>query len=144
MSRFFSEQIRSYHMDRYNRFIILSSLALLAITALIIVTSTNRTGIVEGKVTIGPFNPVEPSTGPVVPPGTYSSRSLILTPRLGAPTYIPLSEDGSFRAEVGAGVYQATLSDCVFLGCKSSLPVSVTVVSGETTVLSIDIDTGIR
>ena len=131
-------------MDKYSHFFLLASIALLAITALAIIANRNETGLIEGKVTIGPFNPVEPSTGPLVPPGTYSSRSVILTSRHGVPTYIHLGEDGRFRAEVSTGVYQVTVSNCIFLGCKSSLPVTVTIVSGETAVLNIDIDTGIR
>src|SRR4030043_192375 len=78
------------------------------------------------------------------PPGPYSSRSIILKPWLGKTIYVPLNEDGFFHAEVKVGTYQATLSDCVFLGCDSSLPRTVEVKPGETTVLHIDIDTGIR
>jgi hypothetical protein len=131
-------------MGKNTRLIYLVSIALLVIIASAVIMNMNETGTVAGKVTIGPFSPVEPSLGSVVPPGTYSSRSVILTPIFGKPTYIPLNEDGSFEAEIYAGAYRATVSNCIFLGCKSSLPVTVTVIAGEIVVLNIDIDTGIR
>ena len=131
-------------MANINRYIIYVTAALLVILAVVVLSNSRQTGIIEGKVTIGPFSPVEPSSGPIVPPGTYSSRSVILTSWLGKPVYIPLNEDGTFRAEVNVGTYDVTVSNCVFLGCKSSLPVRVSIRAGEITVLNIDIDTGIR
>ena len=131
-------------MGSVNRFVFSVTVILLVILGVAVVSNRGQTGVVEGKVSIGPFSPVEPSTGPVVPLGTYSSRSIILEPLLGKTIFIPLNETGFFRAEVKAGSYQATISNCVFLGCDSSLPVKVVIKAGETTVLSIDIDTGIR
>ena len=131
-------------MANNHRFILFVTAALLIILTTVFLYNSGQTGIIEGKVTIGPFSPVEPSSGPIFPPDTYSSRAVILSTWLRKQIYIPLNEDGTFRAEVNVGSYQATVSDCVCLGCESSLPVSVRIKFGETTVLNIDIDTGIR
>ncbi|MCJ7731595.1 hypothetical protein MUP51_04705 [Candidatus Bathyarchaeota archaeon] len=124
--------------------IALIAAGLILVTAYSVLSQRTQTGVIEGKVTIGPFSPVEPSTGPTVPLGTYSSRSIILKPWIGETVYVPLNEDGYFHAEVKTGQYEATLSDCVFLGCSNSLPRQVEIKPGETTTLNIDIDTGIR
>ena len=131
-------------MRSYRRIASVIAAVLILVFAVSILSQRTQTGVIEGKVTIGPFSPVEPSSGSTVPPGTYSSRSIILKPWLGKTIYVPLNEDGFFHAEVKVGTYKATLSDCVFLGCDSSLPRTVEVKPGETTVLHIDIDTGIR
>jgi hypothetical protein len=131
-------------MNTYRRITSVIAVGLILVTVISILSQGTQTGVIEGKVTIRPFTPVEPSSGPTVPPGTYSSRSIILKPWLGKTMYVPLDEDGVFHAEVKAGSYQVTLSDCVFLGCASSLPRTVVVKPGETTILHIDIDTGIR
>jgi hypothetical protein len=131
-------------MPPYKRVTAIIAIVLILITALSIVSLNVKTGVIEGQVSIGPFSPVEPSSGSTVPPGTYSSRSLILTPSWGDAIHIPLNEEGFFSAEVKAGSYQVTISDCVFLGCRSALPRTVVIRSGEKTNISIDIDTGIR
>ena len=102
-----------------------------------------KTGLLKGKVTIGPLCPVEPC--PVTVPNPYTSRIIILLKQTGeffSP--IILQEDGSFEAEIGAGIYTLSLSDCSFLGCNYSLPKTVTIKAGKTTEVEIDIDTGIR
>ena len=131
-------------MVTYRRITSIIAAGLILVSVISILSQRTQTGVIDGKVTIGPFTPVEPSSGPKVPPGTYSSRSIVLKPWLGETIYVPLNEDGFFHAEAKAGTYQVTLSDCVFLGCSSSLPRTVVVKPGETTVLNIDIDTGIR
>ncbi|HEX9913833.1 MAG TPA: hypothetical protein VGB32_02855 [Candidatus Bathyarchaeia archaeon] len=131
-------------MRSYRRIASVIAAGLIVVSAIMVLSQLTKTGVIEGKVTIGPFSPVEPSSGPTVPPGTYSSRSILLKPWLGKTIYIPLDEDGFFHAEVYAGSYQVTLSNCTFLGCSSALPRTVEVKPGETTVLHVDIDTGIR
>jgi hypothetical protein len=131
-------------MVTYRRITLVIAAGLIMVSAFSILSQRTQTGVIEGKVTIGPFSPVESSSGSTVPPGTYSSRSIVLKPWLGETIYVPLNEDGFFHAEVKAGSYQVTLSDCVFLGCSSSLPRDVVVKPGETTIMHIDIDTGIR
>src|SRR4030042_1457774 len=102
-----------------------------------------KTGLLKGKITIGPLCPVEPC--PVKVPNPYTSRTIILQKQTGEffPPII-LQDDGSFEEEIGAGIYTLSLSDCSFLGCNHSLPKTVTVEAGKTTEVKIDIDTGIR
>ena len=57
---------------------------------------------------------------------------------------IPLQGDGVFRTTVPVGNYLVTMTDCDFLGCAGSFPVTVEIKDGEPTNLMIDIDTGIR
>ena len=99
-------------------------------------------GVLTGSVTIGPLCSVQPCTQPLG--DVYSSRELLLR-RQGRETIRMLLEaDGSFSAVVPAGRYTVEVTECDFLGCPGVLPVTVTVASGETTTLHIDIDTGIR
>ena len=99
-------------------------------------------GTISGKVTIGPLCPVEPCPNPR--PDIYTSRQLILQPASGSPIYVQLNPDGSFRASVNVGTYTVNLTNCTFLGCKHSLPRTVTVGPSETTTIEINVDTGIR
>ena len=103
-----------------------------------------RMGIIAGKVTIGPFCPVEPPGGCPIPPGTYSSRSLVLNRPFFGPIYVPLNETGGFRASVEAGTYAITLTNCTYLGCGNALPRVVNIQPDQVTMVNIDIDTGIR
>ncbi|MCX6761074.1 MAG: hypothetical protein NTZ84_03175 [Candidatus Nealsonbacteria bacterium] len=102
-----------------------------------------KTGLLKGKVTIGPLCPVEPC--PITVPNPYTSRKIILQNQTGEFfKLILLKEDGSFETEIGVGIYTLNLSDCNFLGCNRSLPKTVTIEAGKTTGVEIDIDTGIR
>ncbi len=107
------------------------------------------TGTLTGKVSIGPLCPVEPCPPGAYPPNPYLSRELIFTPKGGGrpadlPFYAKLQADGSFEAELPAGKYEVTLSDCNFLGCNYALPKNVNIEANKTTEMDIDIDTGIR
>jgi len=99
-------------------------------------------GTISGKVTIGPLCPVEPCRNP--DPYIYTSRQLILQPTFGYPTYVKLNSNGSFHATVNAGTYTVILTDCTFLGCERSLPITVIVNPNRLTTIDINIDTGIR
>ena len=99
-------------------------------------------GTISGKVTIGPLCPVEPCRNP--DPDIYSSRLLILQPTFGNPIYVQINADGSFRAAVKAGTYAVDLTDCTFLECKRSLPLTATVSPHVMTTIDLYIDTGIR
>ena len=99
-------------------------------------------GVVAGSVMIGPICPVEPCTQEIG--DTYSSRQLQLQSESASGILVPLRSDGTFRASVPVGEYVVTVSNCDFLGCSTSLPVTVVITDGETSDLRIDIDTGIR
>jgi hypothetical protein len=102
------------------------------------------TGTIEGTVSIGPWTPVEPVGGSHPPPEVYTSRQIILEGPLLPRTEIPINGTGYFRAEVRSGTYTLTMSDCSFLGCSRVFPMTVTINPGQTTVIQINIDTGIR
>ncbi|HEY4700147.1 MAG TPA: hypothetical protein VIH27_07285 [Nitrososphaerales archaeon] len=57
---------------------------------------------------------------------------------------VKLTSDGTFQTEIAAGIYTVDLTDCTFLGCKSALPMKITIKTNKETNLNIDIDTGIR
>ena len=130
--------------------IIIAAVAILALSVIIVGVSFqgigpfSPKGIIEGKVTIGPFCPVAPHSGCPPPPGTYTSRKIILKPKIGGQIYIPLKDTGFFHAEVNVGTYEVNLTNCTYLGCKSSLPIIVKIKPNQIAVVNIDIDTGIR
>ncbi len=95
-----------------------------------------------GKVSIGPSCPREPCPNPN--PNIYSSRELILQPKVGSTVRIKINSDGTFWAKVIVGTYSVDLTDCVFLGCEYALPRTVTIKPDQVTTLNIHIDTGIR
>jgi hypothetical protein len=121
------------------------ALGLLILVSLSIVYSSSLgVGTIEGRVTIGPWTPVEPIGGSSPPPEVYTSREIILEGTLLPRIEIPMNGTGFFTAEVRTGTYSLDMSNCTFLGCSRVLPMTVTVKQGETTTLQINIDTGIR
>ena len=110
------------------------------------VVPADELGTLAGTVKIGPLCPVEPCSSQIT--DTYSSRELHLRSEQagdGADVIlVSLNQDGTFRTPLPIGRYEVSLSNCEFLGCSSSLPVSIEIVKGETFDLNIDIDTGIR
>ncbi len=100
------------------------------------------TGILYGKVSIGPLCPVEPCIRPTA--DIYSSRSLLLETDFGETLRVPLNADGTFKAQVKSGVYAVNLTNCDYLGCSRVLPQKVVIGSNQAVELNIDIDTGIR
>lgn len=106
-------------------------------------------GIVKGKVSIGPLCPVEREGVPCGPDDVYSSRKIVMTPKGGGrpvdvPFYIQLNADGTFEERIPEGDYEVALTDCGFMGCQYELPKMVRVLADQTLSLMIDIDTGIR
>lgn len=103
-----------------------------------------RYGVVEGQVNIGPFCPVEPPSGCPAPPGTYNSRKIIFRPNFGKKIFVSLNETGYFQARVKVGTYEVNITDCTFMGCENSLPMTITIKHNQVTKMVIEIDTGIR
>ncbi len=103
-------------------------------------------GTLEGRVSVGPLCPVEPC--PTTTNNPYIGHKLRLTSTTMGPTPVPieilLADDGTFRATVPAGTYRVDVTACLWLGCSRSLPVMTTVQATQTTMLNVDIDTGIR
>lgn len=123
---------------------ILAFLLVLVTTFALIYSLGLSTGTIEGKVSIGPWTPVEPVGGSHPPPEVYTSRQIILEGPLLPRIEIPINGTGYIRAEVRSGTYTLTMTHCIFLGCSRVFPMTVTINPGQTTAIKINIDTGIR
>ena len=101
-------------------------------------------GYIAGRVTIGPFCPVEIVGHPCqVPPEAYTSRSVIVYDSNGTTTNEKgnLDAQGNYKIAVGPGNYFVQISPAG-IGAGEKKPAIVK--SFETTVVDFDIDTGIR
>lgn len=136
------------------------SILFLTVTALFLVlgcasdslTPTNTleeqqisTGVLEGKVTIGPTCPVQrPGEDCEAAPEVYLAHHLAITTTGGQFVKdVSLDGKGNYHTELAAGNYlvQFTPND---IGIGGSEPFETSVTGGETTNLDIHIDTGIR
>jgi hypothetical protein len=105
------------------------------------------TGTLRGHVTIGPLVPVmrEGEPTPTPNPAVFEERKVVVHPmdgRIGV-IEVDIRPDGTYQVQLAAGTY---IIDINHLGIDSAagLPAEIEVLPGETTVLDIDIDTGIR
>jgi hypothetical protein len=106
-----------------------------------------NTGILTGKVTVGPLTPVEriDATPPAPDPSVFTSRKILLYEADGKTPVeeIPIQAAGYY------GTYNITLKPGIYvpgyayMGGVRLLP-AVTIEAGKTTTLDVDIDTGIR
>jgi hypothetical protein len=105
----------------------------------------NKTGILTGKVSIGPLCPVEPCTVPhdrLV--AAYAARPItISTPDGTFVTTVTADPESGYTVALKAGTYVVAIPK-QGIGGSPDLPATVTIRSGETVVLNISIDTGIR
>jgi hypothetical protein len=124
------------------------------ITGLALISSCDKgkglnPGWLEGTISIGPICPVEkippdPACMPTAetykayPVSVYTSDGKIKI------TQLDPSLDGSFSTELPPGNYQVILKTATKYIGGSNLPSEISIVSGEKTMLSINIDTGIR
>lgn len=103
------------------------------------------TGILEGKVSIGPVCPVERLDQPCdVSAETYTSREVIITKfDKSVYGYQHLEADGSYRFVVSSGLYMLEIGK---LGIDRAvgLPKSIEIKAGQTTTVNFSIDTGVR
>jgi hypothetical protein len=120
------------------------SILIIVIALGVLLSTQNGEGTIEGKVSIGPWTPVEPPEGSPPPPEVYTSRKIVLEGTLLNKIDIPLNGTGYFHASVRADTYRLTMTNCTFLGCKTAFPKNVSITPGKTTYINIDVDTGIR
>jgi hypothetical protein len=112
---------------------------------------TAQTGLLQGGVTIGPITPVEqPGQILIVPPEVFTSRKILVTGPNGAKlvqevaiNQIKQTADGYYAVQLEPGTYTVDIAH-TGVGGGSGLPKSITIAAGQTTILDIDIDTGIR
>jgi hypothetical protein len=134
------------------------SLVLVHITVGVGTTTSNgntgtAAGTLQANFDIGPTAPVCRANVTITSaPPLYSSIEAVVTPQpSGQALTLPISwlsngcsVTGSLKASLAAGTYSLNLSSCQMMGCSSALPKTFVIVSGETTTISVSIDTGIR
>jgi hypothetical protein len=105
----------------------------------------NTTGTLTGKVSIGPLCPVEPCTIPhdrLV--AAYAAHPItISTPDGIVVTTVTADPESGYTVALKPGTYVVAIPK-QGIGGSPDLPATVTIRSGETVVLNISIDTGIR
>jgi hypothetical protein len=109
-------------------------------------TGGQATGTLEGTVTIGPISPVQrEGVKEEIPPEVYAARKVMVYDSGGKKLVqqVDLEDDGTYRVELKVGTYTVDINR---IGVDSSdeVPRQVDIVAGETVLLDIDIDTGIR
>jgi hypothetical protein len=104
-------------------------------------------GYLEGQVTIGPLRPSERlgEPPPPVPPAAYAARVIQVFAADGATlvTRVAINPDGTYRVALPPGPYRVDLARAGRDRARE-LPTTVTIASGQTVRLDIDIDTGMR
>ena len=111
--------------------------------------TANNTGFLGGKITIGPICPVEkipPDPACLPTAETYKAYPVSVWTSDGVRKILQLNPalDGSFKSELVPGSYLVILEKIQNRIGNSNLPVEVSIVSQDITILNINIDTGIR
>jgi hypothetical protein len=105
-----------------------------------------ETGILQGKVTIGPISPVErPGETPTIPCEVYEARKIMVYDERGNKLIqqIDIDCDGRYITELKPGIYTIDINR-IGIDHSSDVPQKVEIKSSITVRLDIDIDTGIR
>lgn len=108
--------------------------------------STAEPGILQGKVTIGPLQPVErPGEVVEVPCEVYEARKIMVYNKSGNKLVeeVDIDCDGRYVVKLSPGTYTVDINR-IGIDHSSDVPRQVEIKSGITTRLDIDIDTGIR
>ena len=111
---------------------------------------TNRgTGFLEGVISIGPICPVEtvpPDPGCLPTAETYKAYPVSIWTSNGRKKIAQINPalDGSYKTELDNGNYLVILGNGQNRIARSNLPVEVSIIPQNKTILNINIDTGIR
>jgi hypothetical protein len=102
-------------------------------------------GVLQGSVLIGPICPVEQEGVPCpVPPEAYAARKIVVSNSRGRLVQtVTIGSDGRYQVSLTPGTYLVDINR-IGIDSSSDVPRTVTIRSGETVVLDIRIDTGIR
>lgn len=106
-----------------------------------------QTGILRGRVTIGPLIPVvgpgveEPTPGPEV----FAGRKVVIFDGKGKRELqqVAIQDDGNYQVELPVGVYVVDINH-LGIDHAAGLPKEIEIMANQVTELDIDIDTGIR
>lgn len=110
-------------------------------------TRQATTGVLAGKVSVGPICPVERIGVPCpVPPEVYTSPEFLVLSNNQSKTIISFHADasGNYSVSLPPGTSDVVVSAKSGFGYMSNLPDTITIKAGETTVLDINVDIGIR
>ncbi len=124
-----------------------ATLALVTLVAAGMVTACGAvggpTGLLQGKVTLGPISPVEQVGGP---PNTrpYAATISIETSGGDAVATVASGKDGVFAVRLEAGSYRLVPLSPEGRPFPSAAPLDATVIAGTTTRVTIAYDSGIR
>jgi hypothetical protein len=104
-----------------------------------------KTGILEGKVSIGPITPVEMVTPVPTPPEVYAARKVLVynSERNKLLHTVSLDDSGYYRIELAPGIYIVDINH-VGIDRSSDVPQTIEIETGNDAVLNISIDTGLR
>ena len=116
------------------------------LSALSCSSSSADTGLLHGKVSIGPLVPVEEEGVTYeVPCAVYEARKILIYRQNGKDLVeeVTIDCDGHYRTELKPGFYVVDINH-IGIDFSSAVPSGVEILSQLTTRLDIDIDTGIR
>jgi len=125
------------------------AILLLVVLAMVVTAcrpASQETGVLEGRVTIGPISPVErEGEKREVPPEVYEARKVMVYDRSGKRLVkqVDLGEDGHYSVNLKPGTYVVDINR-IGVDRSGDVPAEIRVAAGETVVVDIDIDTGIR
>jgi hypothetical protein len=109
--------------------------------------SPQATGILQGHVTIGPLVPVqrEGVPDPTPAPEVYTARQIVIFSANGRIEIAraDINPQGNYSIELPAGDYTVDINR-LGIDFAAGFPATVNIHPGRTTVLDVDIDTGIR
>ena len=104
------------------------------------------TGTLEGRVTIGPLQPVQrEGEVTVVPPEVYASRKVMVYDKAGKNLIKQVDIDGKghYQVELKPATYTIDLKPNG-IDRSGEVPRQIVMTANQTVTLDIDIDTGIR
>jgi hypothetical protein len=105
--------------------------------------TSGATGLLEGRVTLGPITPVEqvgdePNTRP------YAATVDVATPEGDVVATVESGSDGTFSVRLAAGSYRLVPRSPPGRPLPYAAPVDATIAAGQTTRVIIAFDSGIR
>ena len=105
--------------------------------------ASGPTGLLEGKVTLGPITPVEQvGGGPNTRP--YAATVDVATPEGDVVKTLESGNDGTFSVRLAAGSYRLVPRSPEGRPFPHAAPSDTTVVAGKTTTVEIAYDSGVR